>query len=69
MWELPEAGSRDGELIFTLRHAITVTDYTVRVREAKTNGQCGGSWIRVARLPRIPLTGLARKILRKAEII
>jgi A/G-specific adenine glycosylase len=69
MWELPEAGSADGELIFTLRHAITVTDYTVRVRQAKTKGDSGGSWIRVAKLPHIPLTGLARKILRRAEII
>ena len=69
MWELPETVSDDGELIFTLRHAITITDYTVRVRQAKTNGHNEGSWIRFSRLPHIPLTGLARKILRKAEII
>jgi A/G-specific adenine glycosylase len=69
MWELPETSSQGGELIFTLRHAITVTDYTVRVRESNSNGHLGGSWIQRSRLPRMPLTGLARKILRKAEII
>jgi A/G-specific adenine glycosylase len=69
MWELPEAGAQDGELMFTLRHAITVTDYTVRVREANSKRYIGGSWIHRSRLPRMPLTGLARKILRKAEII
>ena len=69
MWELPETNSGDGKVMFTLRHAITVTDYKVRVRQAITNGHNEGSWIPVTRLPQIPLTGLARKILRKAEII
>jgi A/G-specific adenine glycosylase len=69
MWELPETSSGEGELIFSLRHAITITDYTVRVRQAKIKDGNHGNWIPFAKLPRIPLTGLARKILRKAEII
>jgi A/G-specific adenine glycosylase len=57
------------ELLFTLRHAITVTDYTVRVwRDGAAI--CGeGKWIPAARLSKVALTGLARKILRKAEML
>jgi hypothetical protein len=31
--------------------------------------RAGGKWIPVEKLARVALTGLARKILRKAEII
>jgi A/G-specific adenine glycosylase len=68
MWELPSSNDNLTEPLFTLRHSITVTDYIVRV--------CGGEvmpvsakWIALERLPRLPLTGLARKILRKANLI
>jgi A/G-specific adenine glycosylase len=54
---------------FTLKHSITVTDYNVRVWRVGAVEQDGGEWIAVERLPRVALTGLARKILRKAEII
>jgi A/G-specific adenine glycosylase len=57
------------ELYFTLRHSITVTDYTVRVWLMSAPSRVGGKWVPVERLPRVALTGLARKILRKAEII
>jgi A/G-specific adenine glycosylase len=53
----------------TLKHSITVTDYTVRVWGVATASHGGGEWIPVERLSRVALTGLARKILRKAEII
>jgi A/G-specific adenine glycosylase len=53
----------------TLKHSITVTDYTVRVWRVPTASHGGGKWIPVERLERVALTGLARKILRKAEII
>ena len=57
------------EPYLTLRHSITVTDYTVRVwRMTAPSGACG-EWVGVKRLGRVALTGLARKILRKAEII
>jgi A/G-specific adenine glycosylase len=59
----------DSPLWFTLRHSITVTDYTVRVWRTPTAVGIRGEWIAVERLERVALTGLARKILRKAEII
>ena len=59
----------DSQLWFTVRHSITVTDYTVRVwrRSAPTGAR--GEWFAVERLARVALTGLARKILQKAAII
>jgi len=53
----------------TLRHSITVTDYTVRVWRTRSSSQAGGKWLPFDRLEHVALTGLARKILRKAEII
>ena len=71
MWELPELtnGQRASRPSFTLRHSITVTDYTVRVWRAAAPERVGGKWIPATRLRRVALTGLARKILRKAELL
>ena len=55
--------------LFTLRHSITVTDYTVKVQRMAALGEVRGKWISVDRLARLPLTGLARKILRKADLL
>jgi A/G-specific adenine glycosylase len=69
MWELPEHTGMNGGAVplFTLRHSITVTDYTVHVwRDAALSRE--GKWISAQRLPQVALTGLARKILRKAEV-
>ena len=57
------------EPFLTLRHSITVTDYTVRVWRMAAPSGFDGEWVAIDRLKRIALTGLARKILRKAEII
>jgi A/G-specific adenine glycosylase len=57
------------ELYLTLRHSITVTDYTVRVWRMSAPAGVRGEWVAVERLARIALTGLARKILRKAGFI
>ena len=54
--------------LFTLRHSITVTDYTVQVWRSKSP-DAAGEWIALRRLPKMALTGLARKILRRAEIL
>jgi A/G-specific adenine glycosylase len=54
---------------FTLRHSITVTDYTVRVWQNAARSRIAGKWIPLERLGRIALTGLARKILREAELL
>jgi A/G-specific adenine glycosylase len=71
MWELPEMAHGHGasKPSFTLRHSITVTDYTVRVWRAAAPERVGGKWIPATRLGRVALTGLARKILRKAELL
>ncbi len=71
MWELPEVESMNGlsRPVFTLRHSITVTDYTVRVWQNAVLSRTVGKWIPRERLERVALTGLARKILRKAEVL
>ena len=71
MWELPEVPYPNGETVtkFTLRHSITVTDYTVRVCENNHSDVTGGRWVSQSRLASLPLTGLTRKILRTAGII
>jgi A/G-specific adenine glycosylase len=71
MWELPEisanrAGKRPS---LTLRHSITVTDYMVRVMKGPAQRPGAGRWVKKNRVAQLPLTGLARKILRQAEII
>jgi A/G-specific adenine glycosylase len=71
MWELPEipGSSAASQVSLTVRHSITVTDYTVRVMRGPVRIQSGGRWVAKARIPQLPLTGLARKILRQAQVI
>jgi A/G-specific adenine glycosylase len=71
MWELPEiVGDRNGaEVCLTLRHSITVTDYLVRVMSGAVAGRMDGRWVPKSRLSRLPLTGLARKILHATKVI
>ena len=71
MWELPEIAcpSLDAKPQLSLRHSITVTDYAVRVIEMSGPNGFAGKWVPVARLEWLPLTGLARKILRRVEIL
>jgi A/G-specific adenine glycosylase len=76
MWELPEVpaprpelakSNSDGEL--TLRHSITVTDFVVKVEQRPVPEVTGGRRVQDRRISGLPLTGLARKILRAAKII
>jgi A/G-specific adenine glycosylase len=73
MWELPEAatdsGSAPSDTSLTLRHSITVTDYTVLINQSRVKTGTIGRWVRKDRIGRLPLTGLARKILRRAQVI
>jgi A/G-specific adenine glycosylase len=71
MWELPEAPGKNGigEPLLTLRHSITVTDYTVKVWGAAVQSSTRGKWVSGGSLSRIALTGLARKILRSAALL
>jgi A/G-specific adenine glycosylase len=70
MWELPHlSGEQRGRALLSLRHSITVTDYSVRVVELPCPDEHAGNWIAGSRLTSLPLTGLARKILRKVEML
>jgi A/G-specific adenine glycosylase len=70
MWELPEVVGMNSESpLFTVRHSITVTDYRVCVWKTHVPVSMSGKWFPVGRLRRVALTGLAQKILRKAEVL
>ena len=71
MWEFPAIDSsvRSTEVLFTVRHSITVTDYVVSVVAQSANPIAKGTWVNYARVSKLPLTGLAKKILTKANII
>jgi len=71
MWELPQISrpKRRSDPEFVLRHSITVTDYSVRVWRVPAPDESRGQWVAREKLGRVALTGLARKILRKAELI
>ena len=71
MWEFPEiTGSNcTASAWLTLRHSITVTDYRVRVMRDAPPSDAAGRWVRKSQLTALPLTGLARKILRAAKVI
>ena len=55
-------------LLFSAKHSITTTDYTVRVWRSVAPPGVNGQWFSVSRLRRVALTGLARKILIKADL-
>ena len=69
-WELPEVlgDTQDAEIWLTLRHSITVTDYKAHVWCTSAPEGVRGKWIPVQQLASVALTGLARKILRKAPV-
>jgi A/G-specific adenine glycosylase len=71
MWELPECPRPHptARPSFVLRHSITVTDYEVHVLRAPAPPPLPGEWVLARRAAGLPLTGLARKILRRARII
>jgi A/G-specific adenine glycosylase len=68
MWELPllKTAPSGKEPLFTLGDSITVTDYTVRI--FPSNRQCPqGRWVELRSAEKLPLTGLARKILERLD--
>jgi A/G-specific adenine glycosylase len=80
MWELPEVAMLESDqerVELTLRHAITITNYQVRVlrfAEQEANlrfpsGQNLRQWTRSSELSTLPLTGLARKVLQRLQIM
>jgi A/G-specific adenine glycosylase len=66
MWELPQAaaGSK-GEPLLHLRHSITNTDYKVLVFAEKESALNWAKWVSIRKAAKLPLTGLARKILNR----
>jgi A/G-specific adenine glycosylase len=71
MWELPEApvnGARP-EIMLRVRHAITVTDFTIEVSTGEPPAGIRGRWVAQPRVEELPLTGLTKKILRRANFI
>lgn len=80
MWQLPEVDllPDDGKRVeLTLRHAITVTNYYVRVvriseRESRRRLPARDPrrhWIKTSELGEMPLTGLARKALQRLQLM
>ena len=71
MWELPETPFVEGAIpLATLKHSITVTNYTVLVLPAPPGAAALARtrWVPVEDLPTTPLTGLARKALRRLSL-
>jgi A/G-specific adenine glycosylase len=80
MWELPmlnaEELPEDATLVLTVRHAITNTNYYVSVfamspqrRKSLPSSKAGRVWVSVRKLEELPLTGLARKILKRLKVM
>jgi A/G-specific adenine glycosylase len=71
MWELPTL--RDSvckqKVLFRVRHSVTVTDYVVSVVAQSEVSAEGGEWVDRRKLLKLPLSGLAKKILSKRNII
>ena len=77
---LPEDAVEDFEPALRLRHSITNTNYYVQVytangsrdmtlRKAIPAAAKDLSWVRTSRLGTLPLTGLARKVLQRLEVM
>ena len=80
MWELPEVAMQaddETRIEITLRHSITVTNYKVQVLglSLQEAAQRWGErdyprrWALSAELGALPLTGLARKVLQRLQIM
>jgi A/G-specific adenine glycosylase len=71
MWELPEVNGprRKGTPAFTVRHSITTTNYTVQVWGNGVFEDIPGKMVAAHRLPKLAMTGLTRKILRRAGLM
>jgi A/G-specific adenine glycosylase len=72
MWELPalsDAQCNGNEPVARLRHSITDTDYDVSVFTVPTGKfhslEVNARWFARRQWERLPLTGLARKVLRR----
>jgi A/G-specific adenine glycosylase len=77
MWELPQlpVAPENAEAEIIARHSITGTNYYVRVFRiaeedaAEHIAAAQDDWVALEKLAGLPLTGLARKILRRARLL
>ena len=78
MWELPGApeGLPDEAVLMTVRHAITNTNYSVTVfalgaaqRRMLQGDAERMRWVQARELEGLALTGLARKVLKRAKVL
>ncbi len=73
MWELPELDREpeEAETLLRVRHSITVTNYLVSVVRCAPHRKPSDRerWCAPEELPTLPLTGLARKVLRKLALL
>ena len=67
MWELPETSQNGTAPAARLKHAILDTNFEVSVYLADSSDD--GQWVGRSRLPKLALTGLARKILRHFDLL
>src|SRR5260370_35342978 len=71
MWEMPSFDATDRKIAptFKLRHSITTTDYSVSVfvDNSSNHARRPGRWVTLRTAQKLPLTGLARKILRRLD--
>ena len=68
MWELPEVAGSALPIEFRVRHSITVTDYSVSVSVGSVPPGIAGKRFPPSRFASLPLTGLTRKILKRAAL-
>lgn len=69
MWELPAAGAAMGKQLATVRHAITNTDYIIKLYQAQNGANGRGRWLTPRAAEQLPLTGVTRKLLKQAGIL
>jgi A/G-specific adenine glycosylase len=80
MWELPSvdpAGGDPSRRLLDVRHSITVTNYYVTIYEYEpheetdlpASEQARRRWFPASELVEIPLTGLARKVLKRLKAL
>ena len=68
MWELPQITMNGAAPALRLRHSITDTDYEIGIVRSQARPR-EARWVSLSELARLPLTGLARKVLRRSGVM
>ena len=78
--EVSDDAMTEREPVLRVRHAITNTSYYVRIysprgpedkvlRRAVAVAKSDLHWVRTSTLPEVPLTGLAKKVLQRLDVM